>query len=280
MTNPKGHALYHFFSGDELLYIGKTTRLPERWNGHSKNQPWWSEVTRCIVEHFPDEIALGRAEIDAITNEHPRYNIMHNKGSNALRKKQTSAEFHAGFPAQPAEFEHHYGDIPDPGSPSRSGWTFRNRESGYTFIVEELWLYPELDGSSVVADHPQDPLGGYIAYLKRNHRDWLNRDAVPIYWSVVGDGIHEAAPEQFSGNGDNEWDYCCGSCEDCSYDHFLTWFTQPRDTETGEVLNWYQLPVRNNRFPKFAKALSWTPSPLQPYCPLVSILKGVSCLHD
>jgi len=37
-------------------------------------------------------------------------------------------------------------------------------------------------------------------------------------------------------------------------------------------LDWFKLPVKNSRFPEFAQALDWTPSPMQPTCPLRSIL--------
>lgn len=42
--------------------------------------------------------------------------------------------------------------------------------------------------------------------------------------------------------------------------------------EHGDDKPWY-LEV-NDRFPEFAKALAWTPSPLQPTCPLASILRS------
>lgn len=37
-------------------------------------------------------------------------------------------------------------------------------------------------------------------------------------------------------------------------------------------MDWFRLPVRNDRFPEFGEALGWLPSPLQPYAPLRSIM--------
>lgn len=274
MPVTRSHALYRFFAGEELLYVGKTMRLPERWKAHSKDKEWWAEVTNCTVEHFPDAPSLGQAEIDAIRDEHPRYNIMYNQAESS-RKKRNNVVKYISFSASPAHEEQHYGDVADPQALTgwTTGWTFKNRESGRVFTCRELWLYPELECSAEVESYPNAvQFRRYVDYLRRNHPEWLETDAVPIYWTVrsTPDDIYEAAPFQFT----NNWDYCCGDCEDCTYDHFLTWYTSPTDTETGEPMNWYQLPVRNERFPAFARALRWTPSPLQPYCPLASILAG------
>ena len=76
-----------------------------------------------------------------------------------------------------------------------------------------------------------------------------------IYWSVRGEGVAEHA-----------------SCNAIAGRCFLTIFTQPVDAKTGEELNWWRLPVRNDRFPAFAKALGWLPSPFQEFAPLRSIV--------
>jgi hypothetical protein len=54
--------------------------------------------------------------------------------------------------------------------------------------------------------------------------------------------------------------------------NFLTFFTPPVDAKTGEFMNWWRLSVRNTRFPAFAKALGWLPSPFQQFAPLRSIM--------
>jgi hypothetical protein len=57
-------------------------------------------------------------------------------------------------------------------------------------------------------------------------------------------------------------------------DNVLTIYRTPINVKTGEPVNWYRLPVINDRFPKFAAALGWLPSPGQLFAPLRSIVHG------
>jgi hypothetical protein len=157
-------------------------------------------------------------------------------------------------------------------SPHR--WAFRYIKSDTEREVPDLYLYPELDGSSVVEDLDElDGVGqleAYVRYVRERHPQWWADDAVPIYWSVRSpepENIHETAP--FQDDPDDEFRRHLAQ-------NFLTYFTWPRDAATGEPLDWYLLPVRNDRFPEFAKALGWLPSPLQPTCPLRSIMESRS----
>jgi hypothetical protein len=138
-------------------------------------------------------------------------------------------------------------------------WRFQFRSSGVEW-VKPLWLYPEIDGSSCVddADDQSGPgqLAYFVRYVKRRHPERWHDDAVPIYWGVCGDGVCEFAPTDANDMGT----------------HSLTVFTPPVDAKTGEPLNWWKLPVRNDRFPAFAKALGWLPSPFQKFAPLRSII--------
>lgn len=140
-------------------------------------------------------------------------------------------------------------------------WRFRRRADGGEEI-KALWLYPELDCSSCIDDvyeqSGEAQLAYYIDYVRRGYPQCWDNDAVPIMWSVRGDGISEYAPVE---HGDAAlWD-----------EHFLTFYTPPEDAKTGELLNWWRLPVRNTRFPQFAKALGWLPAPFQSFAPLRSI---------
>lgn len=140
-------------------------------------------------------------------------------------------------------------------------WRFSSRRSGYERQID-LQLYPELDCSAMVDEvHDLDGAGQfkeYVRYIENRYPQWLAEDAVPIVWSVTSgwEGVFEAAP----------------FTREVPWGDFLTHFTWPVDAKTGERLDWFQLPVVNDRFPKFASALAWTPSPLQPTCPLSSIL--------
>jgi hypothetical protein len=91
-------------------------------------------------------------------------------------------------------------------------WRFKLRDTECE-KVSPLWLYPELDCSSCVEDVEDQSgpgqLAYYVAVLQRRHPKWWGADAVPICWSVCGEGIFEAAPN----NGDG-------------YKNFLTLFTR------------------------------------------------------
>jgi hypothetical protein len=52
----------------------------------------------------------------------------------------------------------------------------------------------------------------------------------------------------------------------------------PTNAKTGEAMNWFKLPVVNRRFPKFAKAFGWLPSPFQSHAPLRSLVRGSDVL--
>jgi hypothetical protein len=138
-------------------------------------------------------------------------------------------------------------------------WRFRARRNGFE-MVSPLWLYPELDCSSCIDDF-EDQTGArqlayYVDYVQRRYPEWWESDPAPIYWSVRGDGIFEAAPTNVIARDAN----------------FLTFWTPPIDARTSEPLNWWRLPVRNERFPAFAEALGWLPSPFQAFAPLRSIV--------
>jgi predicted GIY-YIG superfamily endonuclease len=229
-------SLYRFYnSTGELLYIGITNRIPRRLDEHGDEKPWYLKVADVKVEHHPDRHAALAAEKSAIKTERPKYNVVHNRGRHLT--------------AAPSQ---------DSGQ-----WTFRSLRSGYEFR-KDLVLYPELDCSAMVDDvyelDGEGQLEEYVQYLERRHPEWLAADAVPIVWSVHSNwhGVFEAAPFAHSYIGMD----------------FLTHFTWPEDAATGEPLDWYALPVVNDRFPEFAKALAWTPSPLQPTCPLASIVRS------
>ena len=135
-------------------------------------------------------------------------------------------------------------------------WTFVYRESGFVHH-KPLYLYPEIDGSSVVGDYDMDemdddPFGFYCDYLRRHHPDWWAADAAPIGWMVKP--VMEFAP--FTDSRGESW-----------HKDFLTYMTWPED-QHGNRLDWFSLPVRMDRFPEFAKSIGWKPSPLQSHAPV------------
>lgn len=142
-------------------------------------------------------------------------------------------------------------------------FTYTSLRSGHE-KTDRLYLYGEINGSAMLDDYQDesgtDQLHAFARYLSRNSRDELAVDAVPIFWSVRGERTVEAAP----------W------CPSSTWlpEHFLDRFTHPREVRTGKPLDWFTLPVRQDRFPAFQKALGWKPSPLQAHCPIVSILRS------
>jgi predicted GIY-YIG superfamily endonuclease len=79
------HALYRFFDlRGRLLYIGLTVDLPARLTRHRLDKPWWSDVARVEVEHYPSRAAVAAAERSAIATETPLYNVVHNHGREEL----------------------------------------------------------------------------------------------------------------------------------------------------------------------------------------------------
>lgn len=71
--------LYRWFNtANELLYVGISNNVARRTDQHGDHQPWWNQVDYCRVERFPSRPLAEAAEVAAIHNEHPIYNIAHN----------------------------------------------------------------------------------------------------------------------------------------------------------------------------------------------------------
>lgn len=152
-------------------------------------------------------------------------------------------------------------------APTAGGrWTFETRRHGYERTCD-LFLMPEPSGLAVLCDYDEDELLDgeaiqvYLRYLDRKIGGDLDR--IPIHWFIDGGdggGICEVAPHQehdvFS-DGRN----------------FLTYFTTPIDAETGAPCSFYRLPIQH-RFPIFWEQFGYQPAPLQPYLPLLTILRG------
>lgn len=242
----KPTTVYRLFdTAGTLLYVGIAGNPGRRFEQHAGDKPWWGSVANLTLEHHLTREAATIAERDAIIAEKPLYNVMHNRGDHRVAAVPPAAD--------------------------RSGiYTFENRRYGGEW-TSRLELYPELDCSSCVDDSPdsdgQAQLDYYVEYLQRREKPWLDNDAVPIHWVVLSrdddrPGIFERAPFQF-----------CHYPQFSLDEDFLSFFTWPRD-DHHEPLDWFTLPVRYSRFPEFGDALGWTPSPLQPFAPLRSIMQS------
>lgn len=72
------NVLYRMFDSDgDLLYVGATTNLGMRIQHHAQTQPWWDEASEIKLQRFDTWEELARAEIKAIQEEDPTYNVIH-----------------------------------------------------------------------------------------------------------------------------------------------------------------------------------------------------------
>lgn len=68
--------LYRFWDTEGLLlYVGITARPWERWKAHRNEKPWWEEVASVTLQNFASREEVIVAELKAIREEKPRYNI-------------------------------------------------------------------------------------------------------------------------------------------------------------------------------------------------------------
>jgi hypothetical protein len=69
-------ALYRFFDAEgRLLYVGVAYNPEERWKGHAYEKAWWEEVAEKRVVWHETRIDALAAELAAIRDELPKYNI-------------------------------------------------------------------------------------------------------------------------------------------------------------------------------------------------------------
>ncbi|WP_417556141.1 GIY-YIG nuclease family protein [Microbacterium sp.] len=77
------YVLYRLYAMDStLLYVGVTNNVNGRMREHSKSRPWWGQVHHSLtqLEWFRDIEEASAAEIAAIANEHPVYNVASRPG--------------------------------------------------------------------------------------------------------------------------------------------------------------------------------------------------------
>lgn len=79
-------SVYRHYSKDgTLLYVGSTFTSLIRLRRHRYTSKWFFEISRIEIKHYPCKEWALRAEMDAIKNEKPKYNITGVDG--AKRKK-------------------------------------------------------------------------------------------------------------------------------------------------------------------------------------------------
>ena len=78
MSSP--HALYRLFDETgQLLYVGISVDPGKRFAQHRSDKAWWSDVRTMNVQPMPNRRAALDAEREAIKNERPLHNVVHNE---------------------------------------------------------------------------------------------------------------------------------------------------------------------------------------------------------
>jgi len=142
-------------------------------------------------------------------------------------------------------------------------WVFENRRSGEerSGTLSASW---EVEYDPMSDDYTPDemPASELLQQWVAKVQPRYNNGLVPITWYVRGDeiGIFEFMPAQFRHIPELDID-------------FLTYFTLPENSETGESLKWLSLPVVDKLWNAkqahkggfIQEATGWKPGILQPF---------------
>jgi len=72
--------VYRLYDVDgNLLYIGITRNIQQRFYAHSKDKMWWSDVCKAYIRKYSNRFEASRIEKQAIIKYNPLYNSRHNK---------------------------------------------------------------------------------------------------------------------------------------------------------------------------------------------------------
>jgi hypothetical protein len=83
-------ALYrHYSDAGVLLYVGISNNQPSRMKAHQKTSPWSKSTTLIKIEYFNTRKEAQAAEVRAIQDEEPLYNVCHqNPNSRGAKFRQ------------------------------------------------------------------------------------------------------------------------------------------------------------------------------------------------
>ena len=150
-------------------------------------------------------------------------------------------------------------------------WEFQGRRSGDPWRTDlraswELVLDPISEDFSAETMSASDLMKLWVGRIRSRG---FSGGLIPIYWYVESEDarVLESMPFQYE-------HYTGHARED-----FLTFFTWPVDAETGQKLNWLELPVldkewnteRSHKGGFIQEATGWKPAILQPYVYLNSL---------
>ena len=160
--------MYRLFSQtDDLLYVGITNDPRGRFLSHRSDKSWWGNVFRASITTFPSWEEAAAAEIAAIVEETPKYNIRVDKQdvkpTGAPRAK--APKTHQDLPDEEIAFLH--GLTSDVEVLTRSkelydaGWSIRAILEGARITPASAWLVGHLwegNGRSSGRPVPEFPI--------------------------------------------------------------------------------------------------------------------------
>lgn len=93
-------AVYRFYdSENNLLYVGMTHDLDERWATHERIQPWWLDVVRREFTWYDTRAAAEEVETTAAAVEKPRYHRIGNRTASGEVDQRMATEIERAMQA-------------------------------------------------------------------------------------------------------------------------------------------------------------------------------------
>lgn len=141
--------------------------------------------------------------------------------------------------------------------PPGTVWTYRSRYADFE-RRGPLCLTYEITGATLSDDYTPDEASA-LDLWSRWYPQYAANGEAKIWWSVQDDGS--------TGLGSESAPFV-----DPDLDDFLTSYSWPEHAETGELLNWSRLPVRDRQWNKkqadkggfIQELIGWKPSPFEP----------------
>lgn len=79
-------SVYRYYDSDgALVYVGITSKGPQRQSQHTVTAEWWPHVARQDVEHYPSRDEAAARERELIQRFRPPFNVQHNPEHEAVR---------------------------------------------------------------------------------------------------------------------------------------------------------------------------------------------------